>query len=430
MNQKTLVALLLFAALLATVYFMQKRPEKGQRTGEKVRPLPAIKQDAIKQVSITSKGVTVELARTGTEWSLVKPVAYPADRYATDSMAEKLEKLEFGDLVTENKARLAEYEVDEKSGIRVVARDGAKTLLDFTLGKTIDDFTMLRPAGKDQVYQAVGALRFIFDREVKNWRRRTIIEVKQEEIRKLEVVVGDAKTVVARADEKSPWKVEKVEGGAAIDQLDEATVSNLLSTFYTLSAFDFADGIAPEKSGLDKPTAAITAQLKSGSSVTLLVGGRKEDDTWVQRKGDPQVFVIKKYSVENLVKRPVDFRDKTVLSLKAKEKDSVKLTRKGNDWLSGSGKPLPDQAKLKGLCDALATLKAEGFASATAEELGMDAPEWTLEIQMKDRTKHVLSIGSKEKESFYGLARKGVADLFIVRKHVVDRLVVDPKNYK
>jgi hypothetical protein len=443
MNQKTLVALILFAALLATVYFMQTRPEKGQRTGERVRPLPAIKADAIKKVALTSKGVTVELERSGQEWKLTRPVAYPADKYATDTLAEKLEKLELGDLVTENKARLADYEVDEKNGIRVVASDGAKPLLDFTLGKTIDDFTMLRPTGKDQVYQAVGALRFVFDREVKNWRKRAIIEVKQEEVRKLEVSSGGATTILSRADEKAPWKVEKVEGGAAIEKLDESTVSTLLSAFYSLSAFDFADGITPEKSGLDKPTASVTAHLKSGPPVTLLIGARREDDTWVQKKGEPQVFVIKKYSVENLVRRPIDFRDKTVLSLKAdeivglafehrkeKEKEAVKLTLKGKDWLSGSGKPLPDSSKVKGAAEALAALKAEGFASATAEELGMDAPEWTVEIVMKDRGKHSLSVGAKEKDGFYGLALKGQKDLYVLRKHVLDRFLLDPKNYK
>jgi hypothetical protein len=443
MNRKTLVTLVLFVALLAIVYFMQSRPEKGQRTGERPRPLQSVKADAIQKVSITSKGITVELARAGKDgWKLVKPVLYPADKYATDTMIEKLEKLETGDLVTENKARLPEYEVDEKAGVRVVASDGAKPLLDFTLGKTIDDFTMLRPAGKDQVYQAVGALRFVFDREVKNWRKRAIIELKQEEIRKLEVTLGDATTLLARADEKAPWKVERAPADSPIEKLDESIVTNLLSTFYSLSAFDFADGIAPEKSGLDKPTGSVTAHLRSGAPVTLVVGARKDDDTWVQRKGAPQVFVIKKYSVENLLKRPLDFRDKTVLGLKADEvvslsitrakdeKESVKLLRKGNDWLAGNGKPLPDPSKVKAAVDALATLKAEGFASASAEDLGMDSPEWTLEIGMKDRTRHTLSVGSKEKDGLYGLSRKGAPDLFVFRKHALDRFLLDPKSYK
>jgi hypothetical protein len=462
MNKKTIVALVIFVALLGTVYLIQSRPQRGQRVGERARPLPAIKADAIGEVSISSKGATVVLVRAGKDsWRLAKPIAYPADKYATDTLIEKLSKLELGDQVSEQRARHAEYEVDDKAGVHVVAMgrvaSGAsgggasrKTLLDFHLGKVIDDFTMLRPAGKDQVYQAVGALRFVFDRELKNWRKRSIIDVKQEDVRKLEVTAGAATTVLTRADVgraasgasgAAAWRVERVPDDTKIDQLDDATVANLLSTFYSLAAFDFADGIAPDKSGLDKPAGSVTAQLKSGGPVTLVIGGHKDDDYWVQRKGEPQVFVIKKYSVENLLRRPIDFRDKTVLSLKAdevvalaiehrKEKESVKIARKGNDWLGGDGKPLKDASKVKGAIEALAALKAEAFASASAEELGMDPPEWVLEIAMKDRTKHQLSVGSKEKDGFYGLARKGVDDLFVLRKYALDRFLLDPKSYK
>jgi len=445
MQRNTVIALGAFLALLGLTYYMMSRPEKGQRTGKPERPVPAIAAGTIKQLSITSKGTTVVLTRPGPgkDWRISKPVDYAADKYAADTAAEKMEKLEFGDLVSELPAKHAEYEVDDKAGVRVVASDGAKTLADVTFGKVEGDFTMLRVAGKNQVYQAVGSLRFVLERELKNWRQRTIISFKQEDARKLEVTTGESTVVLSRPEDKKPWKVES--SPTPIDRLDEAAVSTLLSSLYAFSAVDFADGVKPEKSGLDKPTAKVTASFKSGAPVTLLIGGHQGDDYWVQKQGEPQVFTVKKYSIENLMRRPIDFRDKTVLSFKAedvvgltleqtpkdkpKEKESVKLVLKGKEWQVG-GKAAKEPAKLKTAVEALAALKAEAFATASEEDLGMDAPEWVIEILLKDRTKHVLTIGSKEKDGVFGLKRKGVEDLFALRKFSLDRFCLGPKTLK
>lgn len=443
MNRKTIGALLVFLVLLGVVYFLQKRPEKGERRGERPRPLAKLDAKQIKQVTITAKGNTVALQRGDKDaWKLVKPVDFPADSYATKSMMEKLEGLEFGDLVTELKNKHAELQVDEKSGIHVVVSDGAKQVADFFLGKVVEGFTMFRLAGKDQVYQAVGGLNYHFEREVKAWRLRSIIEFKQPEARRLEVTTtvepGAGAVVLTRPDEKTPWKVEQ--SSTPIDNLDPATVNGLLSSMASLSAFDFADDATPEKAGLTAPAATVTAKLASNKEHVLLVGGGKGDDYWVQRKGNPQIFVVKKYTIDSLVRRPVDFRDKSVLSFKAedlvswaisnqKDNNSVTLTREGEGWL-GDGKKVNDAQKIKTALETLSGLKAEGFARHDAKELGLDQPGWVLELKLKDRSTIRLTVGSVEKDGVYGVQRQGVPEIFSLRKYVLDRFLLDPKSYK
>ena len=156
MNKKTLIALVIFAALLGIVFFLQSRPEEGVRVGERPRPMAKLDAKKIDTVAITAKGKTVELKRDGADkWKLVKPVAYAADKYSADTVVEKLEGLEFGDLVTEQKARHAEYDLSGDAAIHVVASGGGKVLADLHLGKVLEDFTMLRVVGKDDVWQAV-----------------------------------------------------------------------------------------------------------------------------------------------------------------------------------------------------------------------------------------------------------------------------------
>lgn len=439
MNRKTLGALLVFVLLLGIVYYLQTRPEKGQRLGERPRPLGQLEKKRVKKVTITSKGKTVVLQRGAKEsWRLSSPVSYEADKSAADAMVEKLAQLEFGDMVTEQKSRHSEHEVDDKAGVRVSVTDGTKTLADFYIGKVIDSFTMFRLKGKDQVYQAVGSLRYAFEREVKNWRNRTIIDLKPEEARELLVTTANGAITFSRPDGKAAWRVKSAP--IKIDQLDTTTINILVSTFQSLTAFDFADGISAQKAGLDQPVATIVATIKDGKQVALLIGNHEGDDHRVQRRDNPQIFVVKKYTVDNLMRRPIDFREKSVLSLKAeevvalvidkrKDKASMTLMRKGGDWLA-DGKKVKDDKKVKTAIDTLATLKAEGFARDTAEALGLDKPDWVVEVQMKDRTKHVISVGSVEKEGARGVMRKGIDDLFTFRKYILDKFLLDPKDYK
>ena len=67
--------------------------------------------------------------------------------------------------MTEQKAKHAEFEVDDKSGIHVVAKaKGGKVLADLIVGKSTGPGTMVRPAGKDEVWQASGISRYLFDK--------------------------------------------------------------------------------------------------------------------------------------------------------------------------------------------------------------------------------------------------------------------------
>ena len=47
--------------------------------------------------------------------------------------------------------------------------------------------------------------------------------------------------------------------------------------------------------------------------VTALIGNKKgDDDYYVKVPEAPQVFLVKKYNADRVVKRPIEFRDKTL----------------------------------------------------------------------------------------------------------------------
>ena len=91
---------------------------------------------------------------------------------------------------------------------------------------------------------------------------------------------------------------------------------------------------------------------------------------------------------------------------------------------------LAAESKIKVALETLSTLRAEGFARHSAEELGLDRPGWVVELRLKDGPRQRLEVGSVEKEGVYGLVRHGSDDIYTLRKYTLDRFLLEPKSYK
>ena len=435
MNSKTRVTLVLFLVLGAAAYYVVGRPPKGQRQGPRDRPIPAIDVKKLDRIEISSSKGGVELVREKETWRIEKPLSYAADKFAIDSVVSKLEKLEFGDLVTELKAKHKELEVDKASSVHVKASAEGTVVADFFLGKAVDGHTMLRKADSNEVYQAVGAIRASFERETKGWRDRTILKVKKDDVVGLRLQGAAGTISVERKDAKDPWKVR--ESSITLDQLDTSLIERTVSSLSSFTATDFADQTKPEKSGLDKQATRLELATKDKRSFAVLIGRKDKDRFFVKRADEKQIFVVGKYTVENLPKRPIDFRDKSILSFKAEDATEVtvkrsekgkasKLTlvRRAKSWLANGKKP-QDEAKVNAAVSALASLKGDSFAEAPAKAYGLSQAGWSIEIKLKDRSRYRLRVGSKEVDGRYGVAREGIPDIFTLRKYAAERFLLD-----
>src|SRR5262245_57167718 len=155
MNQKTLIALAAAAVLGLIAFLALRSPEKGERASDRPRPVAKIETADLDTVEVTRAGVTTVVKREGGKFKITAPVAYRADEPTAKSAFEALEKLDLSGLVTDQKSKQAEFEVDDAKGVHVVAKNGkaGKVLADLIVGKSVGAGTMIRPAGKDEVWQ-------------------------------------------------------------------------------------------------------------------------------------------------------------------------------------------------------------------------------------------------------------------------------------
>jgi hypothetical protein len=445
MEKRTLYALVLFLALGLGAFLVMRAPEKGDRSGPKPRPVPTIKAAEIEALDVTSeKQEAVSLAKDGANWRIKAPKDWPADAAGVKSLVDALEKLSFADIVTENKEKYDEMGVADGKSAHVVARGaGGKVLADLYIGKTIGGFTMLRPAGKNEVWQSTGLFNYLLNKDAKAWRDHVIFEFAANDGDKLGVESGANKLTLTKiVDEKNKgeakWKIAEAAGDApkTSDALDTGMVNGTVQALSTLRATDFADDRPASETGLAAP--AVKVSVHAGAKdLKLLVGATKGDDIFVQAEGNPTIFTVKKYSLERVAHRPADYRDKTLAKIKEADLASVDLTvgteaislsHAGDKWKWA--KPT-DDAKVKPVVSAFENLVGASIAEEKdPAKTGLAKPAGTIVLHSKDKSTLTLKIGalSADKADYF-VQKVGSPDVVMVKKYLVDRFLKKPADF-
>jgi hypothetical protein len=443
MNRKTLLAGAVFAGLLLLTLLVLREPEKGTRTGESPRPIAAIGEGNIDTMEITRDGKKLVVKKEAGKYRLTEPVSFPAEEDTAKQAFEAMEKMEFGSIVSDLKSKQDEFEVGAKSP-RVVLKKGDKVLADLRIGKVTPDHTLVRLEGKDEIWQMIGSHKWHFDRDVSAWRDKSVTTFNSDDAERLEVVSREhGKIVLSRppkgdAGVSNPWKV--VESTVKVEPFDPLVANEMLTALYAFKANDFADDAKPTETGLDAPNLTVTVGLKGGKTETVLIGKKKtEDDFFVKRAADPQVFLVKKYNLERINKRPIEFRDKTICNLNEPDINLVSVTAASDSYtlvrdpkktgpeawkLTKPAGVTLDPVKANAVASAFREWKASSFAEDTSPKTtGLAKPSATVLAVGKGQSCQIkLGAELPDKQNRYASVG-GVPEVYVLPKWTTDRVL-------
>jgi hypothetical protein len=447
MNRKTLIAGLVFAGLILATVLLLRSPEKGNRPAEGgTRPIAKLSADGFDTLEVTKGKTTTVIKKEGDAYKIVKPMAYLADKDAAKQAFEALTKLDFTNIVSDQKSRQGEFELGD-DGLRVTVKKGEALLADLRVGKTTNQMSMVRVEGKDEVWSTSGIFKHQFDKDTTAWRDKSITSFDEKDAEKLQISTkGGAKIVLSRpaprdAGPAPEWQV--VESSVKVEPFDKSVASGVASQLATWKANDFADDAKPEETGLASPDLTVTVSLRNGKHQTALIGNKKgADDFYVKLADTSQVFLVKKFNLDRLNKRPIEFRDKTICNLKSDEltevavthdKDTFTLSKQGSTWKAT--KPAnftADDSKVSTIAGAFADWKGAGFAEDNSPKAtGLSKPST---IAAKSSVKGhgcMLKVGSETSDkSNYYVQANGQPDIFTVPKWSVDRILVKLDDLK
>lgn len=202
-----------------------------------------------------------------------------------------------------------------------------------------------------------------------------------------EVRLKRADEVVRLRREADGWQMlEPVKARA-----DRGAVDDALTTIMTAKA-DREIAAAPAslaEFGLDKPVAEITATLKDGKQLGLLLGGKSPTGVWVyaRDRDKPAVVVVSESVLRDATKPVADFRDKTLLAFDraavtgfeiVTRDDTLVVEHVDRGWKLTRPAALPaDTDTISDLFDKLGTAKVKSFvaeAPRSLEPYGLERP--------------------------------------------------------
>ena len=220
------------------------------------------------------KGAATADGGVATMWTLSKPVKADANQQAVNDLVANLKDLKVDsrvNLKVDDDVR-KDKQLDAAHAVHVVAWKGSDKKIDEYFGKSGAAGQLVVVADKpDAVWAAKGYSAYLYTKESKDFRKKDILHF--DDANATQVTI--ANTHGALSFTKSDDKWAGTFNGKAIPRFDQEKVKDMLRAVKALNAEDFGDGKSLADTGLDKPEAQVTFQLKDDPNApyTLFVGG-------------------------------------------------------------------------------------------------------------------------------------------------------------
>ncbi len=284
-----------FVLLLGLTFWAANRQDRAP-AGPGEIPTIEIDQEAITALEITRPGgERVVLSKGDPDWMIVEPLEASADANNVESALNRLGDLRVTRIVASREENYARLQVDDANAVRVVAKAGEQTVANLMVGKYADGMTMLRVGDLTEVFGASGSLRYAFDRELRIWRNRRVVNVESADVTSIRF--ENSAGVFQFDREGDTWRV--TEGEKLLDGFDAKQVTGLLSTAARLTASDFADEeVSAARAGLTEPKARVTLGMKDQAPpIVLELGEATENpnEVFLRRADEPTIYIISSY---------------------------------------------------------------------------------------------------------------------------------------
>lgn len=388
MRPRTVAVLfLVVAGLLAFIWFYERDlPSSDERT-ELAKRVLRLEADEVRGLTLARGETAVRLERVeragaadeagegaAAEWRLRQPLAALADRYAVESLVDRLVGLE-KERTLEEPDRAALGLAEPRGRVTLETADGP---LELVVGSEVpaSSTMILGVAGRDEAYVVADSLWRDLEKPAGDWRSKELGPESREEIQRISLAGG----AVALGRRGETFWVES----PYVDKADRDLVNDLLGEITGLTAESFVDEPPepmPELAGgslevvLEGREEALRVELGEP------VGG--EGDLRLARVGG-QLVELRGDLAEALARPAAEWRSPAWAALEAYQIDRLTardpagetvFQRDGGEWLRDGVRV--EYEPVSDLLYALTGIEAESVSSAPGE---LAEPRLTFEL--------------------------------------------------
>jgi hypothetical protein len=310
----TYVAVAVFAALGAYIYFVEsKREDKPDKVKEKVFAFDKAKVEGL---AVSAAGQEeIQVVRDKDGWRMTAPLAVAADAAEADALVNSLETLEMDEVVAESPSDLAEYGLAApRSTVRLRLQGAAEPLMLLVGDKTPDGSAVYARLPKaPRVFTIPAYVEGSFTKKPFDLRDRSVLHVQRDAVDSLEIKGPEGGYALAK-DDKGEWSFVRPLRTRAGRWSVDALVGTLENLRMEAVAAETATDLKPY--GLAPPARTVVVGLAGGATRTLEVGNSpSEGRHHVHVAGSPLVAIVPGALVGDLAKGMGELRAKRLLEV-------------------------------------------------------------------------------------------------------------------
>jgi hypothetical protein len=431
MKRNTLILLLVAAALVVAVYFLEIRNPKPlgeEDTEKKSKPAFTFKREDIAAITITRPSENVTLETHDGKWVISQPLNAPADETAADSLARAVADSKIERTITASDEDKKTYGLTEPAvTLQVKLTSGEE----HTIRLGVKDFSGLSAYAQfdqqNDVALVGSTLLTSADKSIDDLRDRSVIGVSQFDIRGL--ILNNEHGKLTLTKESGEWKVKTPFEGDA----DESEINSLVSEITAAKAEEFVADANPDlkKYGLEGAKISLTLQLQ-GNERVLTVGSEVDGSHYAKTSERSQVFKIDSALYDKLTIKPATLRSKDIIQVKQDEVTEIQITnpnckvvaeKKEDKWVvkEPADKKDKDFSSWK-VFSPLETKASDVLdAAPAAARAKLAKPAVTIQLTTRDGKTTTVKVSSADGDDAY-VTVDGKSGVFKVGKSVLEQL--------
>ena len=412
-----LIATLVLAALLATLYWSNHHPpseETAKASPDTAPKILTLKQDDISALDIKKEGDEVRLEKDAAgQWQITGPKPLPADQGAVSSLLSTLSSLASVRLVDEKPADLNQYGLTKPRAEVAVTEKGKSQKLVVGDDTPSGNAVFAKLEADPRVFTLSSYTKAALDKSVNDLRDKRLLTADFDKVSQIEFVNqnGGKRQDFTLARNKDTWQILKPKPLRADAERVDELIRALRDTKMDVS---LAPDAGKTASAFQSAESFTTVTVTGASGVQELEVRKIKDTYFAKSSVVPGIYKVPAGVGTGLDKKLDDFANKRLFDFGYQDPDKIEihdgstayfLTRSGSDWWGPDGKKLDDtnsEALVSKLRDLSATHFPEGAFTAPSLQITVTS----------DAGKRVERVSVAKKGDVYLAQRENEATLY------------------
>ena len=250
-------------------------------------------RDKVDAIDIVNGPTTLQLAKSGMDWKIVKPITGRADSGVVEGLVTRLSSGQMQKIVAPEATDLKQYGLDKPSVTATVSSGSSRASL--AIGRAEKDATYARDLSRPLVFTVEPSLATDLQKAIGDYRRKDVFEFRSFNTSRIEVRRGAETVTFEKTKDKDGKEIWRTAAGQTADT---TKVEDFLTKLSSLRAQSFEQ--APP-AAMKSPEITATVRFDDSKTETVAIG-RSGSDVFATRADEAGAAKLDTAPYEDAVK--------------------------------------------------------------------------------------------------------------------------------